>query len=74
MHAHVCTCLSTAAQLYAKYRELVAKGTLQENITNLLAAPVDSGASPALDDDSAASARVAWLKAHGMPSHPGSAA
>ena len=28
--------------------------------------------APALDDDSAASARVAWLKAHGMPSHPGS--
>jgi len=27
----------TALQLYAKYRELVAKGTLQENITNLYA-------------------------------------
>ena len=26
--------------------------------------------APALDDDSAASARVAWLKAQGTPSHP----
>ena len=46
VHVHVaCTCLS-AAQLYAKYRELSAKGTLQENITNLHAAPVDSGDCP----------------------------
>ena len=36
----------TALQLYAKYRELSAKGTLQENINNLHAAPVDSGACP----------------------------
>lgn len=36
----------TALQLYAKYRELSAKGTLQETINNLHAAPVDSGACP----------------------------
>jgi len=47
VHVHVaCTCLSTPAQLYAKYRELSAKGTLEEKITNLPAAPVDSGACP----------------------------
>ena len=69
VHVHVaCTCLS-AAQLYAKYRELSAKGTLQENITNLHAAPVDSGDCPRRQR---CVGPVAWLKAHGMPSHPGS--
>ena len=36
------TCISTALQLYAKYRELVAKGTLQETITQLHAETVES--------------------------------
>ena len=72
MHMHLpcaCTCLS-AAQLYAKYRELSAKGTLQENITNLHAAPVDSGDCPRRRQHCVGP--VAWLKAQGMPSHPGS--
>ena len=59
------TWLSAAAQLYAKYRELSAKGTLQENINNLHAAPVDSGACPRcnwrLPSTTTAPRRPVWL-------------
>ena len=66
LHVHVAfTGLSAAAQLYAKYRELSAKGTLQENINNLHAAPVDSGACPRcnwrLPSTTTAPRRPVWL-------------
>ena len=66
LHVHVAfTWLSAAAQLYAKYRELSAKGTLQENINNLHAAPVDSGACPRcnwrLPSTTTAPRRPVWL-------------